>query len=101
MIRHVVALELTATDSDTRHRLADEIKSRLEGLAAVTPGIISITVHHDLGLIESHWPLMLVADYVDYDALETYQSHPDHLAVLAWLNDGVVSGRAVVDYVID
>ena len=101
MIRHVVALELAAADSDTRRRQADEIKSRLEALADVNPGIIDITVHFDLGLVASHWPLVLVADYVDSDALESYQSDPRHLEVLAWLNDDVVSGRAVVDYVID
>ena len=101
MIRHVVALQLAATDGDVRRRHADEIKSRLEALADVDPGIIDIAVHFDLGLVKSHWPLVLVADYVDNDSLETYQANPRHVEVLAWMNDGVVSARAVVDYVID
>ncbi|HSN02406.1 MAG TPA: Dabb family protein [Acidimicrobiales bacterium] len=101
MIRHVVALELAATDSEVRRRHAEAIKSRLEALADVDQGIIDISVHFDLGLVESHWPLVLVADYVDYDSLESYQAHPRHVEVLAWMNDGVISARAVVDYVID
>ena len=101
MIRHVVALQLAATDSEVRRRHAEEIKARLEALADVDPGITDIAVHFDLGLVESHWPLVLVADYVDNDALEAYQAHPRHGNVLAWMNDGVVSGRAVVDYALD
>lgn len=101
MIRHVVALQLAATDVDVRSLHAEEIKTRLEALADVVPGIIHIAVHFDLGLIATHWPLVLVADYVDNDALEAYQAHPRHGNVLAWMNDGVVSGRAVVDYALD
>ena len=101
MIRHVVALQLAATEEDARRSDALEIKSRLEGLAQVVPGIVDIAVHFDVGLVASHWPLVLVADYRDNAALEAYQAHPRHLEVLAWMNDGVVSGRAVVDYEID
>jgi hypothetical protein len=101
MIRHVVALQLPAADSGVRRHQAEEIKTRLEALADVVPGIIDIAVHFDLGHVASHWPLVLVADYVDNDALEAYQAHPRHAEVLAWMNDGVVGGRAVVDYVID
>lgn len=101
MIRHVVALQLAATEAEVRHRHAAQIKSRLEALASVVPGIVDIAVHFDLGLVASHWPLVLVADYVDNNALEAYQTHPRHVEVLAWMNDGVVSGRAVVDYVVN
>jgi hypothetical protein len=101
MIRHVVAIQLASTDADVRRRHAEEIKSRLEALEDVVAGISDITVHFDLGLVDTHWPLVLVADYADHDVLEAYQVHPRHVEVLAWMNDGVVSGRAIVDYVID
>ena len=98
MIRHVVALQLTSTDSTRRHEHALEAKSRLEALGDVDPGVLAVNVHFDLGFIGSHWPLMLVVDCETTHALDNYQAHPRHQAVVTWLNSGVVSERVVVDY---
>jgi hypothetical protein len=98
MIRHVVALRLSAEEDAERLEQAVEVASRLEALADVVPGVISIRVHRDLGLVATHWPLVLVGDFEDIEALEAYQVHPRHLEVLEWMNQGVVTGRAVVDF---
>ena len=94
----MVALRLTGDDGDVRRQNAADVTRRLEALADVVPGILSIRVHLDLGLVASHWPLVLIADFADAAALEAYQSHPRHREVLEWLNDGLVADRATVDF---
>ncbi len=101
MIRHVVALQLAAIDVTDRRHQAEEIKSRLEALADVDDGLLDITVYFDLGLVESHWPVLLVVDFTDNDALLAYQAHPRHVEVVEWMNNGIVSGRVVVDIEVD
>ncbi|MHB8826038.1 MAG: Dabb family protein [Acidimicrobiales bacterium] len=98
MIRHVVALQLDSADDTVRRHQAEEIKSRLEALADVDDGRLDIAVHVDLGLVESHWPVLLVIDFIDKDALLAYQTHSRHVEVLEWMNLGIVSDRVVIDY---
>jgi hypothetical protein len=98
MIRHVVAFRLSAEDDVERREQVAEIKLRLEALCDVVPGVINIEVHSDLGLIATHWHAVLVADYESNDVLEAYQAHPRHLEVIRWMNQGVVTDRAVVDF---
>jgi hypothetical protein len=98
MIRHIVALRLSGASETDRDEQFVQAKARLEALADVVPGVVSIRLGHDLGLIASHWPVVLVADFADNAALEAYQAHPRHVEVLAWLNDGIVVDRATVDY---
>jgi hypothetical protein len=98
VIRHVVAFELAAEEETARRRDALDFAARLEGLRDVVEGVLAINVHHDLGLVTSHWPLVLVADFESLEVLEAYQSHPRHREVIDWANDGVVANRAVVDF---
>ena len=100
MIRHIVAFQLASEDPDTRDRHAAEMRLRLEALADAVPGILSIAVHDDLGVVASHWPLILVSDFESSEALDQYQAHPRHRAVVDWMNDGIVANRVVVDYAV-
>lgn len=101
MIRHVVALQLHASDPVERRRLARDIKTRLEALRGLNEGVLAIDVHLERRDAPPHWPLVLIADFADEDSLDHYQSHARHRDVLDWLNGGVVSDRAVVDFEID
>ena len=98
MIRHIVVFQLASTDPDTRLHHVSEIRSRLEALADVVPGVISIEVREDLGIVSSHWPLVLISDFESQAALDQYQVHPRHRAVVEWMNDGIVVDRVVIDY---
>jgi hypothetical protein len=97
MIRHIVAFQLAASDAAQRAADAAGIKSKLEGLRGLIPGLISLEVQPDLGLVDSHWDLVLVGEHESNEALEAYQADPRHKEILAWVST-VVSGRAVVDY---
>jgi hypothetical protein len=100
MIRHVVAFRLGATDSDQRKVDLAGMRERLEPLAGTVPGVLGLRVHGDLGLVDSHWHAVLVSDHSDNAALEAYQTHPEHVAAVQWVNT-VVADRAVVDFEID
>lgn len=97
MIRHIVLFRLAAEDDTQRREDAAEIASRLEALHTQIPGIESIRVDRDLGLVDGHWDLALVSEHEDNAALEAYQVHPAHKAVFGFISS-VVSDRAVVDY---
>ncbi len=98
MIRHVVSLQLAATEPAERRERANELRDQLRGLRDVSPGLVTLDVYFDLGDAPAHWPVILVADFVDAAALNDYQSHPRHRDVVTWMNAGVVSDRVVVDF---
>jgi hypothetical protein len=100
MIRHIVAFRLSATDPDQRKVDVAGMRERLEPLARTVPGVLDLRVHDDLGLVDSHWHAVLVSDHSDNAALEAYQTHPEHVAAVEWVNT-VVADRAVVDFEID
>lgn len=97
MIRHIVLFRLAADDDGQRREDASEIASRLEALNTQIPGIESIRVDRDLGLVEGHWDVALVSEHEDNAALEAYQVHPAYLEVAAYVRT-VISDRATVDY---
>ena len=98
MIRHIVAFQLASKDPGARQRHATEIRTRLEALVGVIPGLVALEVHEDLGVVDSNWPIVLVSEFESSDALGQYQIDPRHRAVVAWMNDGIVVDRVVVDY---
>lgn len=97
MIRHIVLFQLAADDDAQRRDDAHEIAARLTALETQIPGIQSIRVDRDLGLVAGHWDLALVSEHDDNAALEAYQAHPAHVEAAAYVSS-VVSARAVVDY---
>jgi len=98
VIRHVVALQLASKDPVARREHSMRIKSDLEGLADAVQGILAIDVHLDLGVVATHWPIVLIADYDSTDSLDSYQDHPRHKNIVDWMNSGIVSDRAIVDF---
>ncbi len=98
MIRHIVAFRLVAEDPDTRRRDAAEMRTRLEALVDVVPGVLAIEVHEDLGTRATNWSVILVSEFESSEALGAYLVHPRHQAVVSWMNDGIVSDRVAVDY---
>lgn len=97
MIRHVVMFNLTAASDAERAADISEMQSRLGALVGVVPGLISITLKPDLGLLEDHWDVVLVSEHDDNAALEGYQAHPAHQEAGAFIRS-VTNDRATVDY---
>ena len=98
MIRHVVAFTLTAASDVERAADIAEMQSRLGGLVGVVPGLQTMTVKPDLGLVEDHWDVVLISDHDDNEALEGYQKHPAHLEAAAFIRSVTNSDRVTVDF---
>lgn len=81
MVRHVILWELKAEYSaEEKAIIKQNIKTGLESLAGVIPGLVSITVNIN-GLASSNADCMLDSVFVDEDALKAYAVHPAHQEV--------------------
>lgn len=95
-IRHVVAWKLASEEADLRAEQAAKISADLLALRGVVPSIVDIHVGPDV-VGGGNWDVALVADFADEAALDAYQTHPEHQAVVAYVRS-VVSDRVAVDF---
>ncbi len=96
MIRHIVAWKLRTDDPAERAEQAQKITADLLALRGVVPSIDDISIGPDV-VGGANWDLALVADFADQAALDAYQTHPDHQAVVGYVRS-VVSDRVAVDF---
>jgi hypothetical protein len=94
MIKHIVLFKFKpeAAESD----IADLEKS-LNALPDLISDIITFSCGRDLLHTERSYDLALIADLGDLDALNRYQVHPDHQAVVAKVKR-LASNVVAVDY---
>ena len=98
MIRHIVAFQLTSASDAERAADISQMQERLGALVGVIPGLSSMALKPDLGLVEGHWDVVLVSEHDDNEALEGYQAHPAHLEAAAFIRSVTSSDRVTVDY---
>ncbi len=97
MIRHIVMFTLKATDVAERNADVSGIREVLNALVGVVPGLRSMSFEPDLGQLSGHWDAVLVSDHDSVEALDGYQSHPQHVAAAAFIGERIVD-RATVDF---
>ena len=97
MIRHLVLWRFASDDPDERARLVVELRERFGALVPIIDGTERIDIRADLGETDGNWDVLLDADYRDAAALETYQAHPAHAEVAAYVRS-VVTARACIDF---
>lgn len=98
MIKHIVFwnLKSTALGADkctNRQRLKD----RLEALPSVITEIRELEVGFNINTADTAWDVALYSTFDRMEDLQTYQDHPAHQDVVAFVRE-IVSARAVVDY---
>ena len=98
MIRHVVAFQLTAASDAERAADISQMQERLNALVGVIPGLQTMSLKPDLGLVEGHWDVVLISEHDDNAALEGYQEHPAHKEAGAFIRSVTTSERVTVDY---
>jgi len=91
MIKHIVMWKLRDKAD------AAEIKMRLEALTGKIPGLVNIEVGIDFLESEQSADLVLYAELESREALEIYQKHPEHQAVVPIVKAAAID-RTVVDY---
>jgi len=98
VIKHIVLWRLKDTaDGRGRAETAALIKARLEALRGVVPGLVKIEVGIDFSKSEQSSDLALYCELTSREALEAYQNHPAHKAVMPLILEAR-SERRVVDY---
>jgi len=91
MVRHIVMWKLRDKAD------AVELKQRLEALNGAIPGLLRLEAGIDFLASEQSADLVLVADLESRAALDHYQRHPEHQAVVPLVRAAATS-RCVVDY---
>ena len=91
MVKHIVMWKLRDKAD------AAEIKDRLEALDGKIPGLIKIEVGIDFLESEQSADVVLYSELEDRAALDAYQAHPEHVAVVPIVKAAAVA-RTVVDY---
>jgi len=91
MIKHIVMWKLRDKAD------AVEIKDKLEALKGKIPGLLNIEVGIDFLGSEQSADVVLYAELESREALESYQTHPEHQAVVPLVKAAAIA-RTVVDY---
>lgn len=98
MIKHIVMWRLKDTahgnDRATNARL---IKQQLEALHGRIPGLLRIEVGLDYSATEASHDVVLYSEFESRAALDAYQIHPEHKAVVPFVKEAARE-RAMVDY---
>lgn len=82
MVKHIILWTLNPELSEEqKQEIKKNIKSGLEGLAGVVPGLVEIKVNIDGLLASSNCDLMLDSTLESPEALKGYAVHPAHVEV--------------------
>lgn len=96
-VKHIVIWTLSATDETEKAEALVRIEGALTGLVGRVPSIRSLTVGINGAYPDKNGDIAVVADFDDFEGLDAYQNHPDHLEVAALVRS-FVSGRSAIDY---
>lgn len=99
MVKHMILWKLKdALADEEKEMLKKQIKSGLEGLVGVIPGLTAATVYIE-GISSSTADMMLDSSFESEAALNIYKTHPAHLAVADGLVRPNTQIRLCLDYV--
>jgi hypothetical protein len=97
MLKHIVFWKLKEqAHGNNKTANASLIKEKLEALGGKIDGLLHIEVGCDV-LGGTNYDLALYAELTDKTALDRYQSHPLHQAVLPFVREAAADRKAV-DY---
>ncbi len=98
MIKHIVLWRLKeSADGRSAADNAKLIKQKLEGLSGQIPGLIRLEVGIDFSRTDGSSDVALYSEFTNREALDAYQQHPAHKAVIPFIAE-VRTERRVVDY---
>ena len=100
MVRHIVMWNYKDgfTEAENKEN-AEQVKRELESLACCIDGIVEFDVHIN-ELASSNKDVILNSLFESEDALASYQAHPEHQRVSAFVGT-VLQDRSCFDYLCD
>lgn len=98
MIKHIVMWKLKEeAHSNNKETNAQLIKEKLEALSGKIDGLLKIEVGIDF-LGGNNFDVVLYSELTSKEALDFYQNHPLHQALLPFIREAV-EDRKAVDYI--
>jgi hypothetical protein len=98
VVTHLVLWRLKAeAHGQTAAENAQAIKEMLEGLRGKVPGLLRMEVGLDFSRTANSCDLGLYAQFESRAALEAYQAHPEHKAMMPFILEAR-SERRLCDY---
>lgn len=98
MIKHIVFWKLKdEANGMSKQENAQAIKQKLESLKGNIEGLVDIEVGFDFLHSPESVDVVLYSTFEDKEALDFYQQHPLHKAVMPFIGEAR-SERRVVDY---
>ena len=99
MVKHIVFWQFKdRAAGQTKQDNMNRVKRQLEALR-VLPGVITAEVGFDILNVDASCDAVLYSTFENQAALDSYQQHPDHVAIKKFLGE-VTKERHVVDYVL-
>ena len=96
MIKHIVMWRLKETaNGNDKATNARFIKEKLESLRGRIPGLLTLEVGIDYSAVESSSDLVLYSEFESRAALDAYQEHPAHKAVMPFVLEARAERRQV------
>jgi hypothetical protein len=98
MIKHIVTWKLKdQANGNDKATNAQKIKELLEGLRGKIPGMLHIEVGIDYSKTDASFDVLLYSEFESKAALDGYQAHPLHKAVMPFIGEARLE-RVLVDY---
>jgi len=98
MIKHIVVWRLKeSAHGNTKDENALLIKQKLESLKGRIDGLLHIEVGIDFSKTKESSDIVLYSEFASKEALDNYQAHPDHKAVMPFVMESR-DERRMVDY---
>ncbi len=101
MIKHIVIWKLknkTLPIEKCEDALA--IKAALQALVGKIPGLLTVEVGFDVRGKETSGDIVLYSEFESKEALENYQSHPEHVKVGKEVVRPRTFDRRMIDYLV-
>ena len=98
MVKHIVMWGLKeGAEGMTKKQIAEKMKEQLNALRPIIKEIRSLEVGVNFLESPAAYDVVLYTEFDSRDDLQTYQVHPDHVALKDFILS-VTEKRAVVDY---
>ncbi len=94
MVKHIILW--TLKDESNRDDIKQNMKTALEGLVGVIPGLVTMQIEIR-PLPTSNADVMLYSEFESADALRAYAPHPAHVAVADTYVRPFTATRTVMD----
>lgn len=97
MVKHIVLWKMKETPGVDKQTNMQALKQKIEGLLAIIPQARKLEVGFNGKSFDGAFDVALYSEFDDWEGLETYYHHPEHLKVVEFVRS-VVSERRAVDY---